>query len=119
MVVSLAAIRSVPRDILDASSIDGADYFRRVFFVIIPLLRNIILTMALLQAVRFFQEMTMPFILTEGGPGNATMVLSMYTYKLAFTYWDFGLASTVGTVWLVFLVIFGFIYVRLFFKKID
>jgi len=43
----------------------------------------------------------------------------MYTYKLAFTYWDFGLASTVGTVWLIFLVIFGFIYVRLFFKKID
>ena len=119
MVVSLAAMRSVPKDILDASSIDGAGYFRRIFFVIIPLLRNIILTMALLQAVRFFQEMTMPFILTEGGPGNATMVLSMYTYKLAFTYWDFGLASTVGTVWLIFLVIFGFIYVRLFFKKID
>jgi multiple sugar transport system permease protein len=119
MVVSLAAMRSVPKDILDASSIDGAGYFRRVFFVIIPLLRNIILTMALLQAVRFFQEMTMPFILTEGGPGNATMVLSMYTYKLAFTYWDFGLASTVGTVWLIFLVIFGFIYVRLFFKKND
>jgi len=119
MVVSLAAIRSVPKDILDASSTDGAGYFQRVFFVIIPLLRNIILTMALLQSVRFFQEMTMPFILTEGGPGNATMVLSMYTYKLAFTYWDFGLASTVGTVWLFFLVIFGFIYVRLFFKKVD
>jgi len=72
MVVSLAAMRSVPKDILDASSIDGAGYFRRIIFVIIPLLRNIILTMALLQAVRFFQEMTMPFILTEGGPGNAT-----------------------------------------------
>lgn len=119
MVVSLAALRSIPDDIREAASIDGAGYFKQVFFVVIPLLRNIILIMALLQSVRFFQEMTMPWVLTQGGPGNSTMVLSMYTYKLAFQNWDFGLASTVGTLWLGVLMIGALLYVKIFFRKID
>jgi multiple sugar transport system permease protein len=56
--------------------------------------------------------MTMVFVLTQGGPVNATMVLSLYTYKAAFEDWDFGLASTIGTVWLALLLVFALVYVR-------
>ncbi len=112
MVICLAALQGVPRDLVEQAAIDGAGFLARQRYVVLPLLRNIILVAALLQAVRFFQEMTMVFVLTQGGPVNATMVLSLYTYKTAFEDWDFGLASAVGTVWLVLLLVVALFYVR-------
>jgi multiple sugar transport system permease protein len=112
MVICLAALQGVPRDLIEQAEIDGAGFLARQRYVVLPLLRNIILVAALLQAVRFFQEMTMVFVLTQGGPVNATMVLSLYTYKTAFEDWDFGLASAVGTVWLVLLLVVALLYVR-------
>lgn len=112
MVVSLAALQNVPDELLEAASIDGAGYFRRLFFVILPLLRNILLVTALLQAVRLFQEVTLPWILTQGGPINATTTLSLYTYRLAFQRWEFGLSSATGVLWLIFLIIFAIFYLR-------
>lgn len=114
MVVSLAALQSIPKEVMESASIDGAGFFDQVFHVILPLLRNILLVLALVQSVRFFQEMTLPWVLTHGGPVNATMTISMYTYKLAFDSWDFGLASAVGTLWLVVLVVFAVVYTRSF-----
>jgi multiple sugar transport system permease protein len=113
MVVSLAAIQSVPRELLDAASVDGAGYWSRVRYVILPLVANAILIVCLLDAVRLFQEITVPWMLTGGGPVHATTTLSLYTYKLAFERWSFGAASAVGTLWLVFLVAFAAVYVRL------
>ena len=55
------------------------------------------------------QEMTLPWVLTKGGPVNATEVLSLYTYKLAFQRWDFGLASASGVLWLVLVAVFAFV----------
>ena len=81
-------------------------------------MQNILRVAALLQAVRFFQEMTMVFVLTQGGPVNATMVLSLYTYKIAFEDWDFGLASTVGTFWLAMLLVFAMVYVRFALRRV-
>lgn len=112
MVVSLAALQSIPKEVMESASIDGAGFFEKVFHIIIPLLRNILLVLALVQSVRFFQEMTLPWVLTHGGPINATMTISMYTYKLAFDRWDFGLASAVGTLWLLVLVLFAVVYMR-------
>lgn len=113
MVISLAALEGIPRELLESAAIDGAGYFRQLRHIILPLLRNILLIATLMQAVRFFQEMTLPWVLTQGGPVNATMVLSMFTYKLAFENWDFGLASTVGTLWLCLLLVLAVLYVRL------
>ena len=112
MVIMLAALQGVPGEVLDAAEVDGAKYWQKTFKVTLPLIQNISLAAALMQAVRMFQEMTLPFVLTEGGPMNATMVLSMYSYNLAFDSWDFALAATVGSLWLVMLVIFGAIYLK-------
>ena len=114
MVISLAALQSIPQELLEAAAIDGANYLRRLRYVMLPMVRNILLILSLLQTVRVFQEITLPWILTHGGPVNATMTLSIYTFKIAFEMWDFGLASTVGTIWLIVLIMFGTIYVKLF-----
>ena len=113
MVVSLAALQSIPIEVLEAASIDGASYFARLRFIILPLLRNILLIVGLLQAVKLFQEITLPWVLTQGGPANATTTLSLYVYKLAFQSWNFGMASAVGTVWLVIVMVFALLYLRM------
>jgi multiple sugar transport system permease protein len=118
MVICLAALQGIPREFLESSAIDGASFLQRQRYIVLPLLQNILLVAALLQAVRFFQEMTMVFVLTQGGPVNATMVLSLYTYKTAFEDWDFGLASTVGTVWLGMLLVFAMLYVRFALRRV-
>ena len=118
MVICLAALQGIPSELVELAEIDGASFLQRQRYVILPLLQNIILVAALLQAVRFFQEMTMIFVLTQGGPVNATMVLSLYTYKTAFEDWDFGLASAVGTIWLVLLMGFALLYVKVALRKV-
>jgi multiple sugar transport system permease protein len=65
-----------------------------------------------LDIIRLMQEMTLPWVLTKGGPVNATEVLSLYTYKLAFQRWDFGLASASGVLWLVMIGAFAFVATR-------
>lgn len=113
MVVSLAALEGIPEELLEAAAIDGASYLKRLYFVIIPLVRNVMLTVGLLQAVRMFQEITLLWVLTQGGPVNATTTLSLYTFKLAFQRWDFGMASAVGTLWLIFITLFALVYMRM------
>ena len=119
MVVSLAALQGVPKELLEAAAIDGAAYLTRLRHVILPLLRNVLVVVGLLQGVRMFQEITMPWVLTQGGPINATTTLSLYAYKMAFQRWEFGLASAVGTIWLVLLVVFAAFYLKLFVRRVG
>lgn len=113
MVVALAALQGIPGEVIEAAAIDGAGYVRQLVHIVLPLVRNVMMVVALLQAVRLFQEITLPWVLTQGGPINATTTLSLYAYKIAFERWDFGMASAVGTIWLLLLAGFALIYVRL------
>ncbi|MEO1017764.1 MAG: sugar ABC transporter permease [Pseudomonadota bacterium] len=117
MVICLAGLQGVPSELLESAHVDGANFLQRQRHILLPLMRNIVLVAALLQMVRFFQELTLIFVLTQGGPVNATMVLSLYTYKTAFEDWDFGLASAIGTIWLVLLLVFALFYVRIALRK--
>lgn len=99
MITILAALQGISQDLIEAARIDGAGYSKRLRYVVFPLVRNVVIVAALLQAVRLFQELTLPLVVTAGGPINATTTLSLYTYKLAFQQWDFGLAGAVGTFW--------------------
>lgn len=117
MVIALAGLQSISKEILEASELDGAGFFSKLRHIIIPMVRNVLLVALLLDSVRFFQEMTMPLLLTQGGPVNATMVLSLFTYKLAFENWDFALASTAGTLWLVFLMLVAWLLLKFGIKK--
>ena len=117
MVISVAAIQSIPRDLMDAAAIDGAGFGRQLIYLTLPLVRNVLVIVGLLQSFRLFQEITLPWVLTEGGPVNATTTLSLLTYKIAFEQWDFGLASTAGTLWLLFLLVFSVFYLRIFIIK--
>jgi multiple sugar transport system permease protein len=91
--VMLAGLLSLPREPFEAAIMDGARPWRVFRDVTIPLLRPVIAMVLLLRAIDAFKEFDKVFILTGGGPGNATELLSIYIYRVAFRDWDLGYAA--------------------------
>ena len=107
-----AGLTAIPAELLEAAEIDGATYWKRVRIVITPLLMPTIMTALLLRlidALRIFSEV---FTMTEGGPGSATLLFSLYTNKQAFTYMKVGMASAMAIILLILSVVFAATLVR-------
>jgi multiple sugar transport system permease protein len=107
-----AGLTSIPAELLEAAEIDGARYWQRVRIIITPMLAPTIMTALLLRlidALRIFSEV---FAMTEGGPGYATLLFSLYTNKQAFTYMKVGMASAMAIFLLVLSIIFAVTFVR-------
>lgn len=113
MIVLIAGLQAIPRDLIDASRIDGAGYWSRFVFVILPLLRSLMGIAVLLSLIYMFQNFVIIFTLTGGGPGIATETFSLYVYKTAFDAGRIGKACAIGTTWLLFLSVFAVFYLRL------
>ncbi len=89
---------NIPPSLIEAADLDGAGFWDKVFKIILPLLKPTFTTAILLRlidALRIFSEV---FVMTEGGPGNATTLLSLYIYKQAFRYFNIGYASAMGII---------------------
>lgn len=91
--VMLAGLLSLPREPFEAAIMDGAGRLRVFRDVTLPLLRPIIGLVLLLRGIDAFKEFDKVFILTGGGPGTATELLSIYIYRVAFRDWDLGYAA--------------------------
>ena len=94
----LAGLQSIPEELYEAASIDGASMLQKFFRITIPMLRPIILFVSiivLLSSIQIFDE---PQILTNGGPANSTMSVVQYLYERGYTRLRLGFASAVGTV---------------------
>lgn len=93
----LAGLQSIPEELYEAASIDGASMVQKFFRITIPMLRPIILFVSiivLLSSIQIFDE---PQILTQGGPANSTMSVVQYLYERGYTRLRLGFASAVGT----------------------
>jgi multiple sugar transport system permease protein len=112
MVTLLAALQGIPIELYESAMVDGASYRQRLRHITLPMIGNVMVVLGVIQAVRLFQEITMPLVTTQGGPVNATTTLSIYTYKMAFEQWDFGSASAIGCIWSILLIGFTVFYVR-------
>jgi multiple sugar transport system permease protein len=100
-IILLGGLTTIPRDTLDAARIDGATAWRTLRFVILPLMRPFFLVVGLLMIIEIVRLYELPFFITQGGPGNETVVAGVYLFKLAFSFFDLGRASMMS----VFLVI--------------
>jgi multiple sugar transport system permease protein len=105
MVIHLAALQAVPADLLDAARLDGAGPWQRTRHVTLPLISPAILFTVVVGVIQAFQYFTPPFVLTDGGPNNATLVYALYLYRVAFQFVKFGYASALA--WLLFLLTLG------------
>lgn len=109
--VMLAGLLSLPREPFEAAIMDGARPIQVFRDVTLPLLRPIIALVLLLRSIDAFKEFDKVFILTGGGPGTATELLSIYTYRINFKNWDLGYgAVSAFMVYLVVLILCAVFY---------
>ena len=95
-VILLAGLQALPSEVIEASRIDGANWWQMTFQIKLPMLRSLLLVTVLLRLIDVFRALEVIFILTFGGPGRSTEVLSLHIYKTAFTSQALGYASTIA-----------------------
>lgn len=106
MVIFLAALKGVSIDLYEAASLDGAGKWRQFFSVTVPLITPVIFYNLITQLCQAFQEFNGPYIITQGGPRNATTLLSLLIYNAAFKSYEMGQASAMAWVMFVILLVF-------------
>ena len=103
MVLFLAALKGVPEDLYEAASIDGATKGRQFISITIPLISPVIFYNLVTQLVQAFQEFNGPYIITNGGPRNATTLISVIVYNTAFKDYKVGMSSAMA--WVMFVIV--------------
>jgi lactose/L-arabinose transport system permease protein len=103
MIILLAGLQGIPRETFEAAEIDGADAWATFRRITIPLLRPVILFTLIMSTIGAFQLFDENYILTRGGPANATLTPVLYLYKVAFRGLDFNYASAIA--WLLVIII--------------
>ncbi|WP_232531707.1 carbohydrate ABC transporter permease [Microbacterium halophytorum] len=112
MVSLLAGLQGISADLYEAARVDGANTWQRFTAVTLPSLRPVIVSMALLDLIWTSQQFALIWMTTGGGPIDATELVSTFTYKLAFTNYEFGAASAAAVIVLVLSMILAVFYVR-------
>jgi multiple sugar transport system permease protein len=116
VIIYLAALLSVPRELYDAAEVDGASIWQKIWHVTLPQLRGILFITLILQLIATAQLFTEPFLFTGGGPANSTMTVLLLIYHYAFQNslgGDYGMAAALSIMLAVFLGVFTAVYFRL------
>lgn len=101
MIIFAAGLKQIPTTYYEAAEIDGANGFQRFFKITLPCLSPIILYNLVMQTISAFMTFTQAFIITSGGPNNATMLYALYVYNQAFRYNNMGYACAMSWVMLI------------------
>jgi len=109
--IYLAGLQNISQDLLDASQVDGATGLSRIWLLDLPLIKGQIKLLLILGIIDSLQSFVPILILTNGGPGYASIVPGLLMYQRAFTSGDFGRAAAIGTA--LFVVIFLLTYINL------
>lgn len=113
LLVLLAGLQAIPQEPYEAALIDGSSAWQTFQYVTLPLLKPAILVALLLRTMDLLRVFDQIFILTEGGPGFATETISLYIYRAAFRFSDFGYAAAMSFVLLLLTNVISLLYIRL------
>ncbi len=112
--IYLAALQNIPPELYEAAELDGAGVFRRIRHITIPQTRLILLLMLMLQIVATMQVFIEPYMLTGGGPENATVTVAYLMYQYAFVYGgNYGAGGALGMMLMIVLLAFAAVQLRL------
>jgi multiple sugar transport system permease protein len=109
MVVFVAGMQAIPAMLYEAASIDGAGRWQSFRFVTLPMLRPTILFMLVITTIGYLQLFEEPFVMTNGGPLDATLSVTMYMYQQGFTFFHQGYASAIAYVLFVIVAFVAFL----------
>jgi len=115
MVIYIAALQNIPKELLEAAEIDGANSWERTRHIIIPMVAPAFTISIFLTLANSFKLFDQNLALTNGGPGNATEMLALNIYKTAFTFTKFGEAQAKSIIF--FLIVAAVTLVQVYFSK--
>ncbi|MEI6157854.1 MAG: sugar ABC transporter permease, partial [Atribacterota bacterium] len=113
----LAAMQAFPPELYDAAAVDGASGWKTFWYITLPLLQPIIITLSLLRVIDSFKLFEIVFGVTSGGPGSSTESLSFYTYTVGFSYFNLGYACALSWVFLVIILAISNVVLNRFRKE--
>lgn len=112
MVIYLSGLQSIPGDLYEAAAVDGASRVSQFFRITLPLMRPVILFTTIFSTIGTLQIFDESYLLTQGGPNDATLTVGFYLYRTAFRQANFPYASTIAYGLLVLIVILSIIQFR-------
>ena len=112
MVLILAGLQAIPKELYEAAALDGARGLRAFWSITLPGLKNILVVAVLITTIGGFKVFDLIFVLTGGGPANATQVLGTYIYLQAFNLTNMGYANAVAVVLLGIAVLLGWLQLK-------
>jgi multiple sugar transport system permease protein len=112
MLTCSAGLRNVPEDMIEAAAIDGVRPWQRAWHLYLPALRPTLVTTSLILTLLSLANFTLVYLLTGGGPGNATNILPMYSYQQAFQFNNLGYGAFIGDVTIVLAAGVAVLFVR-------
>jgi multiple sugar transport system permease protein len=110
MIIFLAGLQGISEHYYEAAKIDGANAWQRFLHITLPLITPVIFFNLVLGVIGAFQVFTNAYIMTEGGPNNATLFYALYLYRNAFVYFKMGHASAMA--WILFAILFVFTFIQ-------
>jgi raffinose/stachyose/melibiose transport system permease protein len=114
MMLFIVAIQSIPQELYEAADIDGANKFYKFIHITVPQVKEMLFVATLITITGAFTVFNEPYILTSGGPGNASEVLGTLLYKSAFFRDEMGYASAIATIILILSLAAAIIQMKLF-----
>jgi len=120
MLIYLAGLRAIPADYYEAARVDGASSLQQLFYITLPLLRPVFLYIVVISMIEAFKVFSPMYLLTNGGPGSATRVLSMFIFQNGFQFLKMGYASAASVIFLLILLVFSAVQFRVLrFQQAD
>lgn len=117
--IIVSALKAIPAEIYEAAELDNTPKLRLFFRIILPLLSPQLFFLLVTITINSFRVFDTVRIMTEGGPGNATDVISFYIYRYAFRHFRIGYASAAGTILMLILMVLTAIYFKVLSKRIH
>jgi multiple sugar transport system permease protein len=116
-VTMLAGLAAIPADVYEAAKVDGASVWQRFRDITLPSLRGLTVILSLLLSVWTFNFFDLPFVLTGGGPVNATEVMPILVYRFAFEQFAYGYASALAVLMTLINLVFAVFYLRSLYRE--
>ena len=113
MIILLAALQNIPEDLYEAARIDGASGWQQFRHVTLPGIGPVLLLVSILTMTGYFQLFAEPYVMTEGGPLQATFSVLYFMYEEGFKWWSLGRASAVAFLLFVLMFIVTMVQLRL------
>ena len=113
MLICIAGLQSIPRDLYEAASLDGASAWQRFRHVTLPMLAPTLFFVVVVTMIGYLQLFTEPYVMTQGGPLRATTSLVLYMYEEGFRWWRLGVAAAIAFLLFALIVAFTMVQRRL------